>query len=672
MKPFDPHAEWTLDDGPALWRPPGGTRAPAQDDPLILEMQRLRRGFESADALPPQLRPGQTRRSPGKETGRPKPKPKRRMAHAIDICLRHFGIGPAARPVQPVRQRPPAARPEALRHAAPPVRPRGEAPRPLQARSPKPGRFDPEPFDISRAMRDATMVAPPLPRVRPDATPPISPVASDPPSRPPVAAAPDPLSQPKATSPAVRKPAAADPVIPRAVGKALSLLFAGDRSLTGPDAAQRSGAARIQVSFDGERRTGFRVLLVAGVVIGGWATLVPLAGAVVVPGNLVFESNVKSIQHPSGGVVAEIAVRDGTRVRAGDLLVRLDPTQARASLQVVSKQLDDVRVRIARLLAERGSLPALVLSPALDKRSNDPDMKTMLASEDALFKSRANARDGQKQLLESRVAQLGEEVAGIEAQLKSKVSQLDLIAGELTGVQDLYDKRLVPLTRLTTLQRERARIEGERGQLMSAIAETRAKIGEAQLQSVRVDQDFRTEVMKDLGDAQAKEAELSERGIAARDTLDRIEIRAPTSGVVHQLAAHTIGGVIRAGDTVLQVVPDSEELQVEVRVQPNDIDQVRNGQKAFVRLSAFNQRITPQLSGEVSYVSADTSHDQQTNASYFSARVTLPDVERVKIANLQLVAGMPAEIFMQTGSRSMLSYLFKPIADQLQRAFVER
>ncbi|MET0221115.1 MAG: HlyD family type I secretion periplasmic adaptor subunit [Tardiphaga sp.] len=449
-------------------------------------------------------------------------------------------------------------------------------------------------------------------------------------------------------------------------------MFSNDRSLTGPDAMQRTGAARIQVSFDGERRTGFRVLLVAGAVIGGWATLVPLAGAVVVPGNLVFESNVKSIQHPNGGIVTEIAVRDGTRVRAGDLLLRLDPTQARASLQVVSKQLDDVRVRIARLLAERGALPALVLSPTLDKRASDPDMKTMLVSEDALFKSRANARDSQKKLLDSRIVQLGEEVAGIEAQLKSKVSQLELIAGELAGVQDLFDKRLVPLTRLTTLQRERARIEGERGQLMSATAETKAKIGEAELQSVRVDQDFRTEVMKDLGDAQAKEAELSERGIAARDTLDRIEIRAPTSGVVHQLAVHTIGGVIRAGDTVLQVVPDSEELQVEVRVQPNDIDQVRNGQKAFVRLSAFNQRITPQLSGDVSYVSADTSHDQQTNAPYFSARVTLPEGERAKLANLQLVAGMPAEIFMQTGSRSMLSYLFKPIADQLQRAFVER
>jgi HlyD family secretion protein len=222
------------------------------------------------------------------------------------------------------------------------------------------------------------------------------------------------------------------------------------------------------------------------------------------------------------------------------------------------------------------------------------------------------------------------------------------------------------------LQREAARIEGERGQLMSAIAETKSKIGEAQLQIVRLDQDFRTDVVKELGEMRGKEAELIERGVAARDLLDRIDIRAPTSGVIHQLSAHTIGGVIRAGDAIMEVVPDSDDLQIEARLQPNDIDQVRTGQRAFVRFSAFNQRVTPQLTGIVSYVSADTSHDQQTNASYFTVRVILPEEERRRLAGLQLVSGMPAEVFMQTGSRTMLSYLLKPITDQLQRAFVER
>ena len=414
------------------------------------------------------------------------------------------------------------------------------------------------------------------------------------------------------------------------------------------------------------------MLLAVVLVAGGMAVLMPIAGAVVVPGNLVVQSNVKAIQHPTGGVVAEIPVHNGQRVGTGDLLLRLDATQAQASLQMVSKQLDEVRARIARLVAERDGVAKIEVPPELAARSGGVTVKALLASEESLFKARANARRSQIDLLQSRVSQLGEEIAGLDAQVESKSKQLELISGELTGVQDLYDKRLVPLTRLTTLQRESARIEGERGQLTSAIAETKSKIGEAQLQIVRLDQDFRTDVVKELGENQGKEAELVERGVAARDLLERIEIRAPTSGVINQLSAHTIGGVIRAGDTIMEVVPDLDDLQIEARLQPNDIDQVRMGQKAFVRFSAFNQRVTPQLDGIVSYVSADTSRDQQSNAPYFTVRVTLPEEQRRRLVSQQLVSGMPAEVFMQTGSRTMMSYLLKPITDQLQRAFVER
>jgi HlyD family secretion protein len=403
---------------------------------------------------------------------------------------------------------------------------------------------------------------------------------------------------------------------------------------------------------------------------------VPLAGAVVVPGNLVVQSNVKTIQHPTGGVVAEIKVHDGMHVEAGDLLVRLDATQTQANLQMVSKQLDELRARISRLIAERDGLDRPEIPAELAARSGEDNVRSLLTSENSLFKARFNARKSQKDLLQSRVAQLSEEISGLDAQVDSKAKQLELIAGELTGVQDLYDKHLVPLTRLTTLQREAARIEGERGQLISAIAETKSKIGEAQLQIVRIDQDFRTEVVKELGETQGKEAELVERGVAAKDQLDRIEIRAPTSGVIHQLSTHTIGGVIRASDSIMEVVPDSDELLVETRLQPNDIDQVRLGQKAFVRFSAFNQRTTPQLTGTVAYVSATTSHDQAAQGgvqgSFFTVRVVLADEERRRLGSLQLVPGMPAEVFMQTGSRTMMSYLLKPITDQMQRAFVEQ
>jgi HlyD family secretion protein len=359
-------------------------------------------------------------------------------------------------------------------------------------------------------------------------------------------------------------------------------------------------------------------------------------------------------------------------VQTGELLLRLDATQARAGLQMVSKQLDELGAKIARLVAERDGLARIEVPVDLASRSGNETVRSLLASEDSLFKARFTARQSQKDLLQGRVAQLAEEIVGLEAQLDSKARQLELIAGELTGVQELYDKHLVQLTRLTTLQRESARIEGERGQIVSSIAETKSKIGETQLQMVRAEQDFRTDVVKELGEAQGKEAELVERSVSARDLLDRIEIHAPVAGVVHQLAAHTIGGVIRAGDTIMEIVPDTEDLQIEARLQPKDIDQVRTGQSAFVRFSAFNQRVTPQLTGSVSYVSADTSRDQQTNAPYFTVRVVLSDQERRRLAGQQLVPGMPAEVFMQTRSRTMMSYLFKPIADQMRRAFVEQ
>ncbi len=456
-----------------------------------------------------------------------------------------------------------------------------------------------------------------------------------------------------------------------ALSRGLSFLLAGDVADSSKQSDENLTLSTGR-AFERELRTGLRVLIAAFVLAGGWAALVPLAGAVIVPGNLVVQSSVKAIQHPSGGVVAEIAVHNGQRVNSGDLLLRLDATQAQASLQVISKQLDEIRARIARLVAERDALTQLAVSGELLARASDDSVKTLLSSEESLFRARANARRSQIGLLQSRISQLGDQIVGLDAQVESKAKQLELINGELSGVQELYDKRLVPLARLTALQRESARIEGERGQLLSSIAETRSKIGEAQLQILRIEQDFRTDVVKELTENQGKEAEFVERRVAARDLLDRIEIRAPASGVIQQLSVHTVGGVIRAGDSMMEIVPDLDDLQIEARLQPNDIDQVRVGQGAFVRFSAFNQRMTPQLSGTVSYVSPDISRDQQTNTPYFTVRVALSETERRRLAGLQLVPGMPAEVFMQTGSRTMLSYLFKPMNDQMRRAFVEQ
>jgi HlyD family secretion protein len=431
-------------------------------------------------------------------------------------------------------------------------------------------------------------------------------------------------------------------------------------------------ATRLARAYEHELRTGLRVLIVGFGIVGVWAAAVPLSGAVVVAGSLVTESSVKKIQHPTGGVVAQILARDGMHVHAGDLVVRLDETVAQANLQVLTKQLDAVRMRIARLAAERDEAAEPNLPREMAARADDKDIQQLFLSEQALFKARATSRYGQKDLLRSRIAQLEEQITGLNAQIKSQTAQRDLITSELTGIESLYEKKLVPLTRLTSLQREAARLDGSQGQLISSIAETHSKISEAQLQMVRVDQDLRSEVMKDLRDAQDKEAELAERSIAAQDQLNRIEIRAPKSGVVHQLSVHTVGGVITPAEVLMVIVPDADDLLIEAHLPPKEVDQVQTGQKAIIRLSAFNQRTTPQLNGAVSFVSADASEDKKTNASYYTVRVTLPEEELKRLGGLQLISGMPAEVFLETGSRTMLSYMFKPITDQLERMFRER
>ena len=621
-------------NGPAphFGEEPGSDGFGPQGAALILELQRLRRAFDSEKkasgrARGPSRRKSEPQRRRRKHAKRSK---KSRMGKAIDICLQQFGLKPSIAP-----------------------EPKGDAP--VEMAMP-PSRESPTLAPRDPLSMDLTTPAPEIPglvhlhhslRIE---SPRLVPSRS-------------PGPETAAT---------------RLLEIARNGLMAGVNFIAHGDDTPPPGDGsdglmqRTRWSFDRELRTGLRILVVATILGGGWFVFMPLAGAVVVPGNLVVQSNVKAIQHPTGGVVAEIKVQNGTLVNAGDLLVRLDATQAQASLQVISKQLDEMRARIARLSAERDGLARIENPPELTARATEETVKSLLVSEASLFNARYTARQSQKDLLDSRISQLTEEISGFEAQSASKTKQLELITGELEGVQDLYDKRLVPLARLTALQREAARIDGERGQLTSSIAETKSKIGEAKLQIVKLDQDFRTDVVKELGDVQGKEAELVERSVAARDLLDRIEIRAPTSGVIHQLATHTIGGVIRAGDTIMEIVPDTDDLQIEARLQPQDIDQVHSGQQAFVRFTAFNARTTPQLTGSVAYVSADISRDQQTNASFFTVRVVLSEDERRRLAGQQLVPGMPAEVFMQTGSRTMMSYIFKPIVDQMRRAFVEQ
>ena len=436
-------------------------------------------------------------------------------------------------------------------------------------------------------------------------------------------------------------------------------------------ASGESFTEQIIRTHDQQLKTASRVLAISAAVAGSWVTLVPLSGAVVLPGKLVVESSLKKIQHPSGGVVAAIPVQDGMHVNAGTVLVRLDETQVRANEQMVANQLDQVRARIARLIGERDGSNGLQLSKALADRAGDPGVTRLVTAETALFNARATARDGQKQLYQSNIRQFEEQIDGLNAEIQSKTSQIGLIASELTGIQELYAKGLVPLTRMTTLQRDSARLEGERAELTATIAATKAKIGQAQLQIAQIDQDFRSEVMKDLREAEDKEAELTERNVAAKDQLNRTEIQAPTSGIIHELAVHTIGGVIRPGEVIMEIVPDADALEIEGHLPPNEIDQVAVNQRAYLRFSTLDRPTMAQVAGTVTYVSADLSHDEQNNANFYTVKIGLPSGERHRLDNMTLVSGMPVEIFLQTGSRTMLRYLLKPITDQFHRMFNE-
>jgi HlyD family secretion protein len=288
------------------------------------------------------------------------------------------------------------------------------------------------------------------------------------------------------------------------------------------------------------------------------------------------------------------------------------------------------------------------------------------------FEVRRSARAGQRAQLQERITQLNEEIQGYQAQAKSKDAQIDWITKELAGVNALWKQNLVPYTRVTALEREKERLDGERGQLIANIAQSKGKITETELQILQIDQDMRTEVGKDLAEIRAKTAELVEKKVAAEDQLKRVDIRAPLDGIVHELAVHTVGGVIGPGEVIMLIVPETDALEVEARIAPQDIDQIHMGQPAILRFSAFNQRTTPELNGEVSRVSADVSEDQKSGAHYFTVRIAVPEREVSRLAGLKLVAGMPVETFIQTAPRTVMSFLVRPLRDQMNRTFREK
>lgn len=418
--------------------------------------------------------------------------------------------------------------------------------------------------------------------------------------------------------------------------------------------------------------TGFATVFLLAGGLGGWAATTQLAGAVIGMGTVVVDSNVKKVQHQQGGIVGEIRVREGARVNEGDLLIRLDETITRANLGIIMSQLDEMGVRQGRLIAERDSANDLVLPDSLLTRLELPEVQRLIESERKVRDSRGTSREGQRSQLGERLNQLGEEIKGLEGQHRAKTKESEFIRTELGEIEKLWKKNLAPLSKYIALNREATRIDGERGQLISAMAQARAKMAETRLQILQLDNDLKTEVSKDLREVQAKQAELNERRVAAEDQLRRVELRAPQGGTVHQLAVHTVGGVINAGEQVMLIVPYDEALVLDVKIGPQDVSQVRVGQEARVRLTSFNQRVTPEITGQVTRVSADLMREQQSNQIYFIARVVFTEAELKRLGEQKLAPGIPAEVYIQTEQRTALSYLLKPLSDQIARAFKER
>ena len=432
--------------------------------------------------------------------------------------------------------------------------------------------------------------------------------------------------------------------------------------------SQASPADGIQKSIRRHVLFGSAVVVMLFGVAGGWASVTNISGAVVAAGQLVVAGNLKKVQHPTGGVVGKLNVKDGDHVKANDVLLTLDDTAAKANLAIIKNNIDEYTIRRARLVAEISGIATFDLPETFKARAAEPSIKTIYAQEKALLAARLNVSASQKSQLSERINQLLEEISGTEEQAAAKQTELDIVGSQLDSLNNLYSKNLVPRLRVDEMNKEAARLQGERGQLLAGIAQTKGKISETRLQILQVDLDLLTDAGKELRDIESKLSEATEHSVTAQDQLQRIDIRAPQDGVVYQLAVHTVGGVIAAGETLMMIVPRSDTLTVEARISPTDIDQIFVGQQANLRLTAFNQRTTPETSGMVEFISPDLISDQRTGASYYTVRIKLAAND---LRDFKLIPGMPVETYIQTGDRSVLSYLVKPLRDQISRAFKE-
>lgn len=428
-----------------------------------------------------------------------------------------------------------------------------------------------------------------------------------------------------------------------------------------PDAEPDPGAERLRL------RTRRAYLLIAALALGffGLSAILQVGGAVVGSGEVAVESNVKTLIHPTGGILKALMVRDGDHVAKGQLLMRLDQGVSSVGAESAALGLEQLLARRARLEAERDGASSILFPPDLAAKT-DARAREAMTRERQLFALRRRERDGSIALLNQRVRQYDEQIASYRAQIAAIESQMTLIEPELAGLRKLHDRQLVTINRLNEMERTAVQMKGSKAALESNIAEARAHISEANEQILNVDKQIRSDAGTQLAEVVGQLNDQQVRVATTSDTVDRSEIRAPQSGVVDKIAFTTIGSAVPATQPLLQIVPDRDNMIVEARIRPQDVDQVRVGQGARITFSGFNRQTTPDIPGKLIFVSPDLTADQRTGQSYYRIKVRLDADALARAPQIALKSGMPAETFVETGNRSILSFLIKPLLDQLR------
>jgi HlyD family secretion protein len=429
-----------------------------------------------------------------------------------------------------------------------------------------------------------------------------------------------------------------------------------------------------------EERLRLRGLIIAGTLVaaaffggfGAWAALAPLASAAIAPGTVTVDSHRKTVQHLEGGIIAELLVRNGDDVAAGQVLLRLEDVESRAAFDLLKGQHRALLAQEARLIAERDGQSEPAFAPELLSLSADPAVAEILAGQRRILASRNQVLEGQTAVLHQRIRQYEAEIESLKAQIDSGEVQLRFIAEELSGVGELFEKGLEKKSRLLALKREAARLTGMQGDYQGRITQAEQGIAEARMESLSLKEQRDAEVATELREVQVELAEVTDKLRAAQSRLQRTEILAPQAGVVVNLRYFTAGGVIEPASPILEIVPAGERLVVDARLDPMNIDEVRAGMAAEVRLVAFKQRITPTIAGRVQQVSADALVDEQTMRTYYVARVEISPAELDGLNSVELYPGMPVEVMIATGERTALDYLLAPVAQSFQRAFREQ